>query len=1156
VDDLPVADSTIPLTGPAQVTNVDSQATNNSFGSLIGLPSAFNSTSYRGTGASVVVIDTGIDYRHTDLGGGFGAGKRVIAGWDFVNNDADPLDDNGHGTHVAGIIGSSSATYSGVAPNVNLIALKVLDKNGSGTFGAVEDALKWVIANQSKYNIVSINLSLGAGNYTSNPYTFLDDEFTSLKNQSVFIAVAAGNSFYSFNSQPGLDYPAVNPLVVSVGAVWAGNFGPVAWGSGARDNTTAADRVTSFTQRGAGLSIMAPGAIINSTYLNNTYKTMAGTSMASPVVAGAAAILHQAMEVRGLTANQDTILSLMRSTADNVVDGDDENDNVTNTGLTFKRLDLGAAIGALGTPANSAPVLQPIGAKSVAPGKTTVVALTATDANNDPITYSAQVISSSVTLAVQLTQQLNLSAGSSYFLNTWGYNEKWITGAGGAWYCILPNGELRRWTGTMATTLEPANLVATFDESYYADPSLLVQAQAASGPQPTVSVSGNQLTIQAPTGVSGSFQIRVTASDGKASSQQVFTLNVTNGKPVLQTIPTQTIAPGKSRTISLTATDSDNDALTYSVRIVSALAAQAYQLKQQLNLGYAGSYYQNIWGQNEKWLTGPNGAFYFVLPNGELRRWAGSVAASLQPSNLLAKLTTAVYDDPSLLWNAQPAVAGTPTLSLVGNQLTIQAPAGVTNIYQIEVSVSDGIATTKQIFNLSLKNNPPTLADMDDRTLAPGKTLTVALTGSDADSDALTYSARIVSALGAQSLQLKRQLNLSYAGSYYQNQWGLNEKWIAGSSGTFYCILPNGEMRRWAGSVAKTMQASNLIATLSTAAYDDPSLLWNAQSPGTGTPTLSLAGNQLAITAAAGVADVYQIEVSVSDGMATTKQTFNLAVKNSAPVLQPIAAKSIVAGTNVSVALVGSDADGNALTYSARVVDSLAAEAYQLKQELALSYAGSYYQNQWGQNEKWVVGPKNESFCILPNGEFRRWTGSVSAMLQPANLLGTFDATYYADPSRLWNAKAASAMPTLSIVGNQLNITAPVGVADRYQIEVSVTDGKAATTQTFALTVTGIANSGLVGDFTGDGRQDSAELKTDGSLWISIANANGSVTKQLWTQWSASVDWTSVTAMDVNGDGKSDIVGLNKNGKYYVAYSTGTTFTTQLWTGAAPPVAK
>ena len=123
--------------------------------------------SYRGTGYTVAVIDTGIDYNNPYLGGGWG--NRVIGGWNFVSNNSNPMDDNGHGTFVAGIIGSSDPSYLGIAPNVNFVALKVLDSTGSGTFGNVDLALQWVAAHQAQYNIVAVNMSLGSGNYTSEP---------------------------------------------------------------------------------------------------------------------------------------------------------------------------------------------------------------------------------------------------------------------------------------------------------------------------------------------------------------------------------------------------------------------------------------------------------------------------------------------------------------------------------------------------------------------------------------------------------------------------------------------------------------------------------------------------------------------------------------------------------------------------------------------------------------------------------------------------------------------------------------------------------------------------------------------------------------------------------------------------------------------------
>src|SRR6202023_2906964 len=101
---------------------------------------------------------------------------------------------------------------------------------------------------------------------------------------------------------------------------------------------------------------LAPGAMITSTYLNDTFKQMAGTSMATPVVVGASVLIHQALDARGQgsLANQDYILNLMETTGVSITDGAHEDDNVINTGLTFKRLDLFAALNHVG-PVNHTP---------------------------------------------------------------------------------------------------------------------------------------------------------------------------------------------------------------------------------------------------------------------------------------------------------------------------------------------------------------------------------------------------------------------------------------------------------------------------------------------------------------------------------------------------------------------------------------------------------------------------------------------------------------------------------------------------------------------------------------------------------------------------------------------------------------------------------
>ena len=113
---------------------------------LIGAPGVWslhdnNGHSVNGQGLRVAIIDTGIDYTHPDLGNGFGSGHRVIGGYDFVNNDTDPMDDNGHGTHVAGIVAANGSVV-GVAPGASLLAYKALDANGSGSFSNIIAAIE------------------------------------------------------------------------------------------------------------------------------------------------------------------------------------------------------------------------------------------------------------------------------------------------------------------------------------------------------------------------------------------------------------------------------------------------------------------------------------------------------------------------------------------------------------------------------------------------------------------------------------------------------------------------------------------------------------------------------------------------------------------------------------------------------------------------------------------------------------------------------------------------------------------------------------------------------------------------------------------------------------------------------------------------------
>jgi len=292
----------------------------------------------KGQGEAVVIIDTGIDLNHPYFGADSnkdGVADRIVFQYDFVGkNDPKAADAHGHGTHVAGIIGSSDGTYTGIAPGVNLIVLRVLDKNGSGSGADILEAINWVVSNVDTYNIVAVNMSIGDGTFSTSPYSgYAASQFKALANNGVIVVSASGNGYWG---EQGVSYPSSDPYSLSVGAVWpsSGTYGTT--------QTGVTDAIAAFSQRDDTESdIFAPGVYIDSARLNGTHVQMSGTSMASPEVAGMVVLAQQlAVQELGRRLSFDEIRSLLKSTGDAIVDGDDENDTVPNTGLTFYRADM------------------------------------------------------------------------------------------------------------------------------------------------------------------------------------------------------------------------------------------------------------------------------------------------------------------------------------------------------------------------------------------------------------------------------------------------------------------------------------------------------------------------------------------------------------------------------------------------------------------------------------------------------------------------------------------------------------------------------------------------------------------------------------------------------------------------------------------------
>jgi subtilisin family serine protease len=235
------------------------------------------------TNVYAYVIDTGIQTSHSNFGG------RAAVSYDALGGNGQ--DCHGHGTHVAGTIGS--ATY-GVAKGVRLRAIRVLNCSGSGSSSGIIAGIDWVRLNRT--NPAVANLSLGGG-YSSASNTAV----TNLANSGVFVAVAAGNS----NANACNYSPASASAVTTVAS------------------STSSDAKSSFSNYGSCVDLYAPGSSITSTWLNGGTNTISGTSMASPHVAGVGALYKATYG----NASQATIDSWIKTNATaNVITG-----NVTGT---------------------------------------------------------------------------------------------------------------------------------------------------------------------------------------------------------------------------------------------------------------------------------------------------------------------------------------------------------------------------------------------------------------------------------------------------------------------------------------------------------------------------------------------------------------------------------------------------------------------------------------------------------------------------------------------------------------------------------------------------------------------------------------------------------------------------------------------------------
>ena len=231
---------------------------------------------HKGDGVTVAVVDTGIA-PHSAL-------TDAVVDYRNFTGDSEQYDTVGHGSHVAGVIGARSGVAKGIAPGVKMLSLKVLGHSGMGSNKSVADAVRY--ATDAECDIICMSLG------SPNPSAELHDAIKAANDAGVIIVCAAGNDGGPVN------YPAAFMETIAVGAVDKdGNVCP-------------------FSSRGKEIIVSAPGQDITSTWINNGYATVSGTSMAAPFVAGVLSLWVSANKRHGEINHSSAVEALMQTSRD------------------------------------------------------------------------------------------------------------------------------------------------------------------------------------------------------------------------------------------------------------------------------------------------------------------------------------------------------------------------------------------------------------------------------------------------------------------------------------------------------------------------------------------------------------------------------------------------------------------------------------------------------------------------------------------------------------------------------------------------------------------------------------------------------------------------------------------------------------------------